>query len=198
MDSTESLRGWTCVSNAAPSLPPSLPLSPLFIPEKKKNYSPSLIPTNSLSLPLLFFHFLSLPAPPFPLLALPPTHAYIGMEMRQSSTLAANIQIQSVRPHKKKKKKKKRSPASCQPLKLLKQIFIADIVNLWFLFIFFTSSVLQRHAKKNKKLGIDQSRLHSTFFHRFERFGSWFPFFLHFFRWSRCRLMHVVVDIKGR
>lgn len=67
-----------------------------------KNYSPSLILTNSLSLPLLF-QFLSLLPPPFQLLALPPTHAYIGMEMRESCTLAANIQIQSVRPHKKKK-----------------------------------------------------------------------------------------------
>lgn len=92
-----------------------LNLCPFISEKKRKNYSPSLILTNSLSLPLLFHFTLSLSAPPFPLLALPPTHAYIGMEMRESCTLAANIQIQSARPD------KKGSPTACQPLKLLKQ-----------------------------------------------------------------------------
>lgn len=77
---------------------PSVPLSLYFWRKIIKSYSTSLILTNSLSLPLLF-HFLPLSAPPFPLLALPPTLAYIGMEMMESCTLAANIHIQSVRPH---------------------------------------------------------------------------------------------------
>ena len=122
------------------SLPPCL-----YFGKKKKLLF--LSSSNSLTISPTSFHFLSLSLspPPFLLLALPPTHAYIGMEMRESCILAANIQIQSIRPHKIKKNKKRL--ASCQPLKLLKRKWLQICFTQGSCFIFWNKVFLRENQE---------------------------------------------------